>query len=393
MRKSILKTLFLVLLTSLNGFSQETRELSAEAAALLQCLREIEGEKTLSGTMANVNWNINEAKWVYQHTGKWPALNCFDYLHHLFSSKGGWIDYTNIAEVQNWHRKGGVVAIMWHWNVPANQSGQYSFYWGTEADKTTFDVRKIFDPSSDEYKRMIKDIDQIASYLKLLRNRKIPVLWRPLHEAGGMWFWWGRDPEACNELWRVMYKRFQEAGLNNLIWVWTQAAAWNKPYSDGYRWYPGDEYVDIVSIDVYNNSNASNIYSTCYKFLKDASPTKLRALTECGNVPRISAQWKAGAKWLFFMPWYDYGRTNNPNSEEFKSTEHGSANAAWWTEAFSNDYVLSRDDFQQLMTDVQAVRFDETSSPEGSFDLMGRPWTDNSQGICIRNGKKYIRNR
>ena len=153
MRKSILKTLFLVLLTSLNGFSQETRELSAEAAALLQCLREIEGEKTLSGTMANVNWNINEAKWVYQHTGKWPALNCFDYLHHPFSSKGGWIDYTNIAEVQNWHRKGGVVAIMWHWNVPANQSGQYSFYWGTEADKTTFDVRKIFDPSSDEYKR------------------------------------------------------------------------------------------------------------------------------------------------------------------------------------------------------------------------------------------------
>ena len=393
MRKSILKTLFLVLLTSLNGFSQETRELSAEAAALLQCLREIEGEKTLSGTMANVNWNINEAKWVYQHTGKWPALNCFDYLHHLFSSKGGWIDYTNIAEVQNWHRKGGVVAIMWHWNVPANQSGQYSFYWGTEADKTTFDVRKIFDPSSDEYKRMIKDIDQIASYLKLLRNRKIPVLWRPLHEAGGMWFWWGRDPEACNELWRVMYKRFQEAGLNNLIWVWTQAAAWNKPYSDGYRWYPGDEYVDIVSIDVYNNSNASNIYSTCYKFLKDASPTKLRALTECGNVPRISAQWKAGAKWLFFMPWYDYGRTNNPSSEAFKSTEHGSANAAWWTEAFSNDYVLSRDDFQQLMTDVQAVRVDETSSPEGSFDLMGRPWTDNSQGICIRNGKKYIRNR
>ena len=102
--------LMLFLVSSISA--QETRQLSAEAEALLQCLKEIEGEKTLSGTMANVNWNLNEAKWVHQHTGKWPALNCFDYIHHPFSTKGGWIDYTNIAEVYNWHRQGGVVAIM-----------------------------------------------------------------------------------------------------------------------------------------------------------------------------------------------------------------------------------------------------------------------------------------
>ena len=383
----------LLMLFLASGISaQETRQLSAEAEALLQCLKDIEGVKTLSGTMANVNWNINEAKWVYQHTGKWPALNCFDYIHHPFSKKGGWIDYTNVTEVNNWHRKGGVVAIMWHWNVPTNDGNDYTCTPGTEAEETSFDVRKIFEPESDEYKLMMKDINTIISYLKLLKQRKIPVLWRPLHEAGGQWFWWGMDAEACNELWRVMYQRFQDAGLNNLIWVWTTAAAWNKPYSDGYKWYPGDEYVDIVSIDIYNKNNATNIYNTCYKFLQKNSPEKLVALTECGKVPTISKQWQAGSKWLFFVPWYDYDRTKDPNNTNFQSTDHTHCNAEWWTEAFSNDYVLSRDDFkQELQTSINAVRAEQTRAPMSCYDLSGRPWTEGRRGIYIKNEKKYFR--
>lgn len=372
--KCIGETLLLMMFAAGSMSAQETHKRSAEAEALLQCLREIEGKKTLSGTTANVNWNINEAKWVYQHTKKWPVVNFFDYIHHPFSSSGGWVDYSNVTEQYSWWRAGGVVGIMWHWNVPANQSGQYSFYWGTESDKTTFDVKKIFEPESQEYKQMIKDIDQIASYLKVLKQRKIPVLWRPLHEAGGMWFWWGRDAEACNELWRVMYRRFEDAGLDNLIWVWTQAAAWNQPYIEGYRWYPGDDYVDIVSIDVYNNSSPSNIYTTCYKFLKKASPDKLVALTECGNVPKIGQQWKVGCKWLFFAPWYDYGRTNNTNSAEFKSTDHSNCNAEWWTDAFANDFVLSRTDFKQVLTGVQETLASETDTfiyKNGSVKVKG----------------------
>ena len=340
--------LFLFCIVIGNISAQDAPRHSAEAEQLLLCLRSIEGKKTISGTMACVNWNLNEARWVHQHTGKWPALNGFDYIHHHLSTEGGWIDYNDISEVIRWNNEGGLVTVMWHWNVPANRSGAYSFYWGTEPDKTTFDVRKIFEPESKEHKLMLKDIDQIASYLKLLKRANIPVLWRPLHEAGGMWFWWGRDPEACNELWRTMYRRFREECLDNVIWVWTQAAAWGKPYSDGYRWYPGDEYVDIVSIDVYNNNSAADIYTSCYKFLRDSSPDKFAALTECGNVPDISEQWNAGCKWLFFMPWYDHGRTHNTNSPEFNSTSHSSCNAAWWKEAFSNDFVMTRDDMKVL---------------------------------------------
>jgi len=154
----------------------------------------------------------------------------------------------------------------------------------------------------------------------------------------------------------VMFDRFtNHHGLNNLIWVWTSAAAWNKPYSDGYYWYPGDEYVDIVGIDIYNESSVSNIRTKCFNMLKQKSPDKLIALTECGSLAKISAQWRGGAKWLYFAPWYDYERTNNPNSEAFKSTDHSHCNAAWWNEAFSNDYVLTRDDFKQELAAAQTA--------------------------------------
>lgn len=319
---------------------------SLEATKLLNYMKEIYGNKTISGTCANVSWNINEAQWVYKHTGKWPAMNTFDYVHHVFSQKGGWADYENTKVVEDWHAAGGIVSIMWHWNVPANNGTDYSFYYGSKDDETTFDVKKIFDETSSEYQLMIKDIDQIAGYLKLLKDKNIPVLWRPLHEAGGRWFWWGMDAEACKQLWKVMYKRFADAGLDNLIWMFTPAAGWQEPYSKGFDWYPGDEYVDIVGMDVYNQSSAADCYTMDYKFLTDIKPTKLAAMTECGNVATISSQWEAGAKWLFFMPWYDYGRTSDPTSSAFNEQSHSSASITWWQDAFNCDFVLTRDDIK-----------------------------------------------
>lgn len=322
-------------------------KLSPNAQRLLNYLNSIYGQKTLSGTMANVNWNINEARWVYKHTGRWPAINCFDFLHHIWSSPGGWIDYSNTSVVEDWYNNGGIVAAMWHWNVPANDGSNYAFYYGNDPNKkneqTNFDVRKIFDPNSSEYKLMIQDIDKIIGYLKPLRQKDIPVIWRPLHEAGGMWFWWGMDAAACIELWHVMYQRFQAAGLNNIIWAFTPAASWGQPFRKGFDWYPGDDYVDIVGFDIYNVSNAQTIKSDYFQLLQQQCPTKLVALTECGNVATMSQQWQAGAKWLFFMPWYDYGRTNNPNSSDFSSQEHLNANINWWKDAWAKDFVLSRD--------------------------------------------------
>ena len=326
--------------------------LSPQAEKLLLFMKQQEGNATLSGTMANVSWNINEAEWVHHHTGKWPALNCFDFIH-LHASPSSWIDYSDISTVEEWWDKGGVVSAMWHWNVPDNSSDEnsYSFYWGNQLDQTNFDVKKIEDPSSEEYKRMIYDIDKVSEYLLLLKDKNIPVIWRPLHEAAGnmgafaggtAWFWWGAGgAEPLKKLWRLMYDRMtHQHGLNNLIWVWTSQIT-------DHDWYPGDDYVDMVGRDIYNASEAKNIDND-FATLQQRYPGKPAALSECGNVAEISKQWDAGAKWIWFMPWYDYNRTLNSNSDAFKDVSHEHAPIRWWNDAFNLPFVLTRDELPDL---------------------------------------------
>ena len=322
-------------------------EHSPEAVNLMNYLKEIYGKQILSGAMANVALNTNEAYWVFTGTNKWPAINCIDYIH-LYASPANWIDYSQTEILEDWWEQNGIVAAMWHWNVPTNDGSGYTCTPGSEPSQTSFDVKKINDPESDEYARMMADIDKVADYLLLLKNKNIPVIWRPLHEAGGKWFWWGMDAESCKTLWRVMYDRFQEKGLNNLIWVWTEAVAWNEDDEvEGPKWYPGDEYVDIVGIDVYNTTEASACYDW-FEMMSRLWPNKMVTMSECGNVAPIGEQWDAGAHWSWFVTWYDYDRTVDITAPAFQEDDHTSANADWWRAAVEDERVITRDEVPSL---------------------------------------------
>ncbi|MDR0865486.1 MAG: beta-mannosidase [Candidatus Symbiothrix sp.] len=302
---------------------------SPEAVNLYNFLKENYGKKIISGMMANVNWNISETEWVYQQTGKYPALNGFDYIHLMYSP-ANWIDYGNTQVVENWWNNHGIVAGMWHWNVPQSKdSGNYAFY----TTDTSFDIREAVKEGTYENGVVKADLEKIAGYLLLLKNKNIPVLWRPLHEAAGGWFWWGaKGPEPCKALWKMMFDYFEERELNNLIWIWTVEP---KDIVGGTNvWYPGDEYVDIIGRDAYNTTTAKGMLDE-YNMLKTRYPDKLITLSECGNVAGITEQWDAGATWSWFMPWYD-------------PTNHSHASAAWWKAAFDNDKVISRDQMPSL---------------------------------------------
>lgn len=315
----------------------------------------------LSGCMANVNWNINEASWVYQHTGKFPAINCFDYLHIMYSP-ADWIDYSNTQVAENWWKSGGIVAAMWHWNMLANDKSGYTATPGLQNDNkhTSFDLRKMDDTNSDEYKQLIANIDKVAGYLKLLRDKNIPVLWRPLHEAGGnyyhpewghpfwsdevglAWFWWGYyGPEYFKKLWHLMHDRFTMMHkLNNLIWVWTFEP------TETETWYPGDNYVDITGGDIYGaNTDAAARH---FKQQIEKFPGLPAAMSECGSVAPISSQWDNGAKWVYFTTWYDYERTNSLSEPDFSFKTHEHASADWWADAFDCDFIISRDEVPNL---------------------------------------------
>ena len=421
---------------------------SAKAVKLYNYLLDNFETKTLSAMMADVAWNTEMSEKVYGWTGKYPAINCFDYVHLPASVAGAdWINYGDITPVKDWSDKGGVVAAMWHWNVPKKAVGeafstriwegetfmpgdwsgnvqmtddaakavfadaqvgqvirvavkdvaegaQGSFknsgwseiasgtdYFDISGDYTlviTEDVLKslqeggliigghdytavavylenngtALDPNKDyafykadtefdatnatvegtwENKVFTEDLKNAAAYLKLLRDADIPVLWRPFHEAAGGWFWWGKDAASFKSLWIAMFNYFKTEGLDNLIWVWTTEG-------DDADWYPGDQYVDIVGRDIYNKETADCVSE--YTSIAENYGNKIVSLSECGTVGLISEQWASGARWSWFMPWYD--GTNEDGSPVVHADE------AWWKDAMSQEFVVSREDLPSM---------------------------------------------
>ena len=103
------------------------------------------------------------------------------------------------------------------------------------------------------YKRWCAQVDSIAFYLKRLQAAHIPVLWRPYHEMNGDWFWWGGRTGKYNTamLYKQLFDRFVNYHkLNNLIWIWSVDRP-VKPEMNFTDYFPGSEFIDILSLDVY----------------------------------------------------------------------------------------------------------------------------------------------
>lgn len=295
------------------------------------------GTKIMSGTMAAHSTNIDEAKWVHDNTGKWPALTGFDFIDHTWLNQN-WISYSGPFTLgQDWWNNNGIITIGWHWRDPLTKSG--SFYVPSAANPpdrgTSFDISKVSDTNSAEYKAMIIDIDVIAGYLKQFKEANIPVIWRPLHEAEGAWFWWGaKGAEPCKALWKLMYDRLVNYhGLNNLIWLWTTSASDNAA-----TWYPGDDYVDILGMDIYPGANQhGSQYISFNKVREFSGGRKMITLSECGSVPDPAFMIEFGDTWSWFMPWNgDYTRSDSHNGVD------------WWKKFFSYDFVITRDKMPNL---------------------------------------------
>ncbi|MGN0029770.1 MAG: glycoside hydrolase family 26 protein [Marinilabiliaceae bacterium] len=217
----------------------------------------------------------------------------------------------------------------------------------TYQPSSSFKASRIFDATGAVcdstwegyvYKR---GIETVIERLTLLKDAGIPVLWRPFHEAAGQWFWWGEDATTFKRLWVDMFNRFKDAGLDNLIWVWTSQV------SDISQWYPGDEYVDIIGVDIYGgtakDAQSENLSEPSYDYIKLSQTGKMLTLSEGGynssnmsRVAKISAQMNASINWSWFMPWYDDSKS--------KKEEHH-ADDAWWTDAINSGNVLWLGDY------------------------------------------------
>ena len=307
------------------------------------------GKKTISSVMANVNWNNTCAENVYKLTGKYPAMNCYDFIHICFSP-ANWIDYTDITPVKEWHDAGGIVQLMWHFNVPKSQGATDVTCTPSE---TTFKASNALVSGTWENKWFYEQMDKVIATILKLQDAGIAATWRPFHEAAGnacakqqadwtkAWFWWGYDgADTYKKLWKAMYDYFKQKGVNNLIWVWTTQNynGDSSKYNQDTDWYPGDEYVDIVGRDLYGYNATQNLQE--FNEIKATYPNKMVVLSECGKdggsnteLGTMTDIWNAGAKWGHFMVWYQGGQgsTDTMCSDD------------WWKDAMNCDNVITRD--------------------------------------------------
>lgn len=311
--------------------------------AIYSYLAGIYGKNTVSGQYATIGTNA-ELDAIYQVTGHYPAIRLGDMISYTSEDTIA----ADIEIAQQWGESGGLVSYIWHWADPINEE----YY----AKDTDFDVakaipegisvsqlsyeelQKLYEEGkiSGECLALIRDIDIISEQFSKLQESGVSILWRPLHEAGGGWFWWGRDVESYKWLWKLLYFRMTSYhGLNNLIWVW------NGQNPD---WYVGDKYCDMISADIYDEDGASQL--SAFLSLRRINENKPLALSECGRIPDIQKLINEKTMWSWFGIWSgayvidSYGAY----SEEYITKDDMIA-------LYSNNIVICKDklpDFDEL---------------------------------------------
>lgn len=251
---------------------------------------------------------------VYSRSGKYPALVGVDFLFATGpkASESWYKSYTDkaISLAKSLWKQGGIPAFTWHWKDPLDEKD--AFYANAEAagdgEWTDFDFTKAFmtgtttwDTLSAAYKGIIADIDYIADYFLDLQKDGVAAIFRPLHEAGGNWFWWStKTGKQFAALYRLVYERMVfTKGVKNLVWVFNPSSTGNT------EWNPGETYYDVLSIDIYNNDNDHSSNSGAFDDFKTKwGLSKILALSENGPIPDVENMKTDGAVWSWWMPWY-----------------------------------------------------------------------------------------
>ena len=231
-------------------------EATPEARRLYDWLREGYGKRILSGQQCDGGMYGMENQAVWRATGgDYPAVLGLDMMEYSLSrvEYGGESDRAVPYAIEYWN-KGGIVTFCWHWNAPSPYLKE-PWYSGFYTKSTSFNLDKVMNGEDEEgYRLLNRDIDAVAAQLLRLKEAGVPVLWRPLHEASGGWFWWGASgKEAYLKLYHLLFDRLtHEYGLNNLIWIWN---------GQDPEWYPGDDEVDLIGTDITDAFRIRNRYS------------------------------------------------------------------------------------------------------------------------------------
>lgn len=312
-----------------------------EAKTLYSFLAENWNQQIITGQFASDGAN-RELALIYEMTGQLPVIR--------FAALGEDDILEQVEAAMDWHLyTGGIVGLMWHWNAPGSDT--------VYAKETDFSLVSAFGDTdldalatmpyaeaaalaeqgkiSEDCLHLLKDIDDMSAQLLKFAHMDIPILWRPLHEAGGGWYWWGADgATAYSQLWRLMFTRMtQYHELHHLIWIWNgQSASYLVP-SGTY---------DIASVDIYLDPEMAygSRYEQFVSLARITNGRKMLALSECSSLPDIEMLLLDRTIWSFFGLWY--GEYIMQSDGSFSDLYYSSSDLY---NLYNSDRALSLNDF------------------------------------------------
>jgi hypothetical protein len=289
-----------------------------QARRLLSYLYSQYGNHIISGQQEST-WVAGpdyEMNYIFGNTGRYPAIRGLD--------RGDSPDFG--ARALAWWNAGGIPMVGYHMGAPNQDVDGYS------GSLLTANINAALTPGTADYNRFIQRLDGAAAQLQVVQSGGGAVLWRPLHEAGGTWFWWSKEGGSQYvRLWRFMFDYYTRVkGLHNLVWL--------HPY-DGVpdaAFYPGKALVDIGGADTYAGDHGplTSLFNTTRNIVGGTIPI---ALHENGRIPDPVQLQSSGTRWVLFNTWHTTFITDtslNPVS--------------LLQQVYGSSYVVTRDEVPNL---------------------------------------------
>lgn len=312
--KSLTFLSILIFLTSTACKSQANMKVSAAdpkaavaTAKLLANMKVLSSKGIMIGHQDDlaygVGWKAPNGKSdVYKVCLDYPAVFGWD-LGHLEKGSTVNLDSVPFSDMAKYaievNAMGGISTFSWHLDNPLTG--------GSAWDVTNNGVVKSILPDGAKNAEFNRWLDNVAAFFSALKDKNgepIPVIFRPFHEHTGDWFWWGRahcTPGEYKQLWIYTFKYLTETkNLHNLIFAYSPAASF-KDLNEYSERYPGNECVDIVGFDIYQDAGEANkIFAGNLRekltMLNEYAKTqdKLSAITEMGFEQIPEAKWWTG---------------------------------------------------------------------------------------------------
>ena len=283
------------------------KDVNTDRIELMDYLKSIYGRKTLTAQAVTPNTNT-EIDAIVKNTGRFPAIRASDLRYYTASGAKLVKNNTDIQLSQEWAKNGGIVSYTWYRYTPI---GKTTFY----REESTFDIGAAVsdyedlavmneeslaqlledETISEECYAVLSDMDAIAKQLSVLKDSGVTVLFRPLPASSAGLYWWEKNSKTYKWLWQTMHRRFDELyGLSNLLWIYTADI---DP-----QMFPGDDYVDIVGCDVYDNTDTAHL-AAMYATDSLSLNKRMLALTECAVYPDPDIMARDNAMWLWTAMW------------------------------------------------------------------------------------------